>query len=239
MLYLLISFLKTHNIARLLVFSQQVPWQDYNTNFGIFCVWFHRVTAFLGCGGSNFLNLLKITKCSTAPYKAISNFVRFLRSCFQTINWSENTPVALKVYLKPIEITKFCAAPNKAMSGFESPLRYYFWIYNSLSNPRCSKTFSNNFAGVSCIWSWFFLLFQLLFFCWFWKTLQVRLLLGYISTPIVYFSNSNTAGPNPGRKKEEWKSTKTIPENSQQAVFNVIIDFSDSIWSIPLLRAPY
>ena len=33
---------------------------------------------------------LKITKLSTAPYKAVLTFVRFLRNCFQTINCSEN-----------------------------------------------------------------------------------------------------------------------------------------------------
>ena len=34
-----------------------------------------------------------------------------------------------------------------------------------------------------------------------------------ISTPIVYFSNSATAGPQPGMKKEEGRNTQIILEN--------------------------
>ena len=35
----------------------------------------------------------------------------------------------------------------------------------------------------------------------------------FISTPIVYFSNSATAGPQPGMKKEEGRTTQIILEN--------------------------
>ena len=40
-----------------------------------------------------------------------------------------------------------------------------------------------------------------------------------ISTPIVYFSNSVTAGPKSGMKKEEGRTTKIILENLKRIKF--------------------
>ena len=41
-----------------------------------------------------------------------------------------------------------------------------------------------------------------------------------ISTPIVYFSNSATAGPQLGMKKEEELTTKVILENLEKVLFS-------------------
>ena len=55
--------------------------------------------------------------------------------------------------------------------------------------------------------------------CLFRRTVSAVFLPYWISTPIAYFSNSATAGPQPGMKKEEGWTTKIILENLEKVLF--------------------